>query len=100
MLIWIIGNPNPQALRDQMAVDINFKTEVFRWIESIISCELPGMSYIRVEKCEAGKHPPKPPPNYTDPRLVHGPFAPTSVEGPESEEFQKAFRETVHALAV
>ncbi|KAG2084532.1 uncharacterized protein F5147DRAFT_748794 [Suillus discolor] len=41
MLLWIAGNPSPQALRDRLASDASFKSNMFQWLENIISCKLP-----------------------------------------------------------
>ena len=42
MLVWLKGNPSPQQLRDQMIESTDFRTTMFKWLESIIFCELPG----------------------------------------------------------
>jgi hypothetical protein len=39
-LIWIEGHLSPQTLRHQMATDGGFKERIFRWLESLITCEL------------------------------------------------------------
>lgn len=33
MLIWVAGNPSPQALRDQMSADPSFQDWIFKWLE-------------------------------------------------------------------
>ncbi|KAJ6612590.1 hypothetical protein B0H10DRAFT_1807132 [Mycena sp. CBHHK59/15] len=75
-----------------------FKSNVFHWIESIISCELPGMDDIWVEKSEADTVLLPRIPGAKDPRLVESPQVP--APGEDDTEFQKAFRETVTALAI
>lgn len=42
MLLWIEGNPNPERLRRTMLGDSSFQDSVFRWLEDVIRCELPG----------------------------------------------------------
>ena len=42
MLIWLKGHLSPQALRDRMMQSDDYKNQVFRWLESIISCEFPS----------------------------------------------------------
>jgi hypothetical protein len=49
MLIWILGNPSPQVLRDRMATSPVFSSKMIAWIESIVSCELPGMTAVMEE---------------------------------------------------
>jgi hypothetical protein len=50
MLLWIQGNPSPQELRDKMTDEHGFKIRMFDWIESIIKCDLPGMTEILKEQ--------------------------------------------------
>lgn len=42
MLIWLEGHPSPQALRDKMVSSDTYRDQMFRWLESVIKCELPG----------------------------------------------------------
>lgn len=42
MLIWIAGHPNPQQMRDLMVDSDAYREHMFRWLESIIKCELLG----------------------------------------------------------
>ncbi|KAJ6579753.1 hypothetical protein B0H10DRAFT_1637725, partial [Mycena sp. CBHHK59/15] len=98
MLVWIAGNPSPQDLRDRMTANPTFKTDVFTWLESIISCELPGMQNVRVEVTEDDKFPPTPVPGVRDPRLV--PEQPSPPDDGEDVVFQQAFQRTVTELAI
>jgi hypothetical protein len=41
-LVLITGNPSPQELRERLSTDYGFTDKMFSWLESIISCELPG----------------------------------------------------------
>ncbi|KAJ7603335.1 hypothetical protein DFH06DRAFT_1022312, partial [Mycena polygramma] len=100
MLIWIAGNPSPQVLRDRMAADDGFKAAVFSWLESIISCELPGMTEVREETCEKDTLPPEAPSNFVDPRLRPSPMAPVDGDSATELQFQRDFRETVKSLAI
>ncbi|PPQ71220.1 hypothetical protein CVT26_010999 [Gymnopilus dilepis] len=43
MLIWLEGHLSPQKLRDRMAMSSEYQTDVFRWLESVIQCEFPGV---------------------------------------------------------
>lgn len=95
MLIWLEGNPSPQELRDRMMSSELFKTEMFRWLESIISCELPGATDCTVEP-ESGSLPKPKLFSDIDPRLDLQP----QVDDLSDEDFQKRFREFVHDLAV
>ncbi|KAA1478401.1 hypothetical protein DENSPDRAFT_788082, partial [Dentipellis sp. KUC8613] len=100
MLLWLKGNLNPQALRDEMVRDESFKTGVFDWIESIVKCEFPYMTHVM-------NHTPERPvvrpqrSSDRDPRLQQGPYIPSleSMSTEEMDRFQIAFRETVTDLA-
>ncbi|KAJ7118469.1 hypothetical protein C8R43DRAFT_832054, partial [Mycena crocata] len=96
MLVWLEGNPSPQDLRDRMSEDSTFKTTMFRWIESIISCELPGMTEVFVEEGGVPTPKPKRAPGKVDARCTKGP-----IKTPEmsEEDFAAAFRDTVADLA-
>lgn len=50
MLIWLRGHPSPQKLRDKMANSPEYRDKTFRWLESIIKCELLGSESVVVEK--------------------------------------------------
>lgn len=49
ILLWIKGNPSPQALRDRMQMDETFHARVIRWLEQTIQCELPGQTEVLPE---------------------------------------------------
>lgn len=97
MLIWIRGNPNPQALRDRLAVDPGFKQALFGWLESIIKCELPGMQPVMAD----GAHPEMDAPDIAvDPRTVVSPPVPEGMTEAELEVFQANFQQFVTDAAI
>lgn len=49
MLIWLGGHPSPQLLRSRMETSPEYKDRTFRWLESIIKCELLGTQHEVVE---------------------------------------------------
>ncbi|KAJ7699720.1 hypothetical protein B0H16DRAFT_1349051, partial [Mycena metata] len=95
MLVWIQGNPTPQALRDHMKSSPEFKDKMFSWLESIIKCQLPSDTEIVVEAdgelkapdLDAGR---------PDPRITKEP----KVAGMSETDFQTVFRETVEDLVI
>lgn len=95
MLVWLVGNPNPQDLRDRMAEDDNFRYRMFDWIESIVYCHLPGMTEVLIER---GKPYPKPKraEGEGDPRLCDPPI----IKSMDSVKFQDEFKNFVNRLAV
>jgi hypothetical protein len=95
MLIWLDRNPSPQVLRDRMAADPSFKQDTFTWLESIIKCELPGMTGKIVETKGELKHPDLPP-GLIDPRLAAGQILTENNE----DEFVKEFTTFVSELAI
>ncbi|KAJ7130144.1 hypothetical protein C8R44DRAFT_614209, partial [Mycena epipterygia] len=95
MLVWLAGNPSPQDLRDRMADNPEFQSRMFSWIESIISCQLPGMTEPSVETCADDAKQPKPPPGWKNPQLSREPLIGTMTD----ELFEERFRDTVTALA-
>ncbi|KAJ6517154.1 hypothetical protein DFH09DRAFT_940470, partial [Mycena vulgaris] len=96
MLVWLAGNPSPQELRDRMVANPDFKAGMFSWMESIISCQLPGMTGPIVETCAEDSKAPTRPPGWNNPQLSKGPLVGTMSE----EEFERQFQETVKDLAV
>ncbi|KAJ7070425.1 hypothetical protein B0H15DRAFT_793462, partial [Mycena belliarum] len=95
MLVWIEGNPSPQALRDRMHDSPGFADSMFRWLESIIKCELPSTTELVVETEGAMEAPPLPA-GTLDPRLHRDPTMSSLAE----DDFQTAFRETVEELVI
>jgi hypothetical protein len=95
MLIWLAGNPTPQALRDRMRTEPGFQTKMFAWLESIISCQLPSDTEVVIETDGPLKAPPLDP-GKDDPRLHKKPTAATMTE----EEFEANFRLTVEDLVI
>ncbi|KAF8177146.1 hypothetical protein K438DRAFT_1606696, partial [Mycena galopus ATCC 62051] len=95
MLVWIEGNPSPQELRDRMRSDPQFQGQMFAWLESIISCELPSTTSI-VQEPDGPLKPPKMPDDWDDPRLHKEPC----VAAMTDDEFQPAFAKTVEDLAI
>lgn len=49
MLVWLRGHPGPQLLRDRMLASEAYRNKTFRWLESIIKCELMGSTETTVE---------------------------------------------------
>lgn len=45
-LIWLDGNLSPQALRDRMASDPEYKARLFAWMEDIIKNHLPNQTEV------------------------------------------------------
>ncbi|KAJ7868204.1 hypothetical protein B0H14DRAFT_3585846, partial [Mycena olivaceomarginata] len=95
MLVWIEGNPSPQALRDRMKESPVFQGKMFSWLESIISCELPSTKELVVETNGEMK-PPKMPEGWDDPRLHKKP----DVGDMEEDEFAEAMLATVEELVI
>lgn len=52
MLLWIEGNPNPKRLRRMMNADSAFQESVFKWLEDLIRCELPGQMEVQPAEVE------------------------------------------------
>ena len=46
MLIWIKGNDNPSALTEKLISDGLFRDKMVRWVDSIISCQPPGLKAV------------------------------------------------------
>lgn len=42
MLVWLKGHLSPQALRDRMVASDEYRTKMFKWLEDLIKCHLPG----------------------------------------------------------
>lgn len=98
MLIWLAGNPSPQQLRDKMAENPDFKTEMFHWIESIIKCELPDTTSIVTEPNGQPLRKPHRPAGTLDPRLKPQPILTT--QRTSDEPFASQFREFVKELSI
>ncbi len=49
MLIWLEGHHSPQKLRDNMAASESYREHLFKWVESVIKCELPGTESVVTE---------------------------------------------------
>ena len=98
MLLWIEGNPNPQDLHDAMATNAEFQTSMFRWIESIIKCQLPSTF---MEILEHGTEL-RPPPKHVgkDPRLQMRPQLHVGEGNEDDPEFKNAFHEFVEKLTI
>ncbi|KAI9059356.1 hypothetical protein FKP32DRAFT_1535542, partial [Trametes sanguinea] len=58
MLIWLDGHPSLQQLRNKLASSDEYRDRMFRWLESVIKCELPGTSEVVQE--EPGRPLPRP----------------------------------------
>ena len=46
MLIWLYGHPSPQQMRDMMLDSTQYQSDLFRWLESLIKCELLGTTML------------------------------------------------------
>ncbi|KAJ7340541.1 hypothetical protein DFH08DRAFT_617927, partial [Mycena albidolilacea] len=95
MLVWIEGNPSPQALRDRMKDNPLFQGKMFAWLESIISCELPSTTELVIET-DGEMKPPKMPDGWEDPRVHKKP----DVADMGEDEFAQAMLATVEELAI
>ena len=95
LLLWIKGNPSPQELRDRLTGEDGFRLRMFDWIESIIKCELPGMTEILEEPRGPIPRPPLPK-DMMDPRSKLQPHASDMTD----EEFAESFRGFVEELAI
>ena len=95
LLLWIKGNPSPQELRDRLNGDDGFRLRMFDWIESIIKCELPGMTEVLEEPNGAIPRPPLPN-NSVDPRSKIQP----QVSDMTDDEFAEKFCGFVEELAI
>ncbi|KAH9889758.1 hypothetical protein C8Q73DRAFT_747544 [Cubamyces lactineus] len=49
MLIWLEGHPSPQRMRDLMLDSQKYQEDMFRWLESIVKCELLGTEAVVAE---------------------------------------------------
>lgn len=96
MLVWLEGNPPPQDLRDRMAIDPVFKQKMFSWIETVIRCDLPGMTEpLKERKGEPAQKPDRPR-QVRDPRLHKDP----QIQDMDDGSFTEAFQEMVKLLAI
>lgn len=99
MVVWLEGSPNPQELRDRLRSSPDFTRRMIAWLESIISCELPGMSEALREPAEDVKRPAKE--SARDPRSMPAPQRkdfPDDLVG--SDSFESEFRDFVRQLVV
>lgn len=92
MLLWIEGNPNPERLRRMMHDDSTFQESVLRWLEDLISCELPG----DVEQVATDVEKPRRGENMLDPRLEK----PPQIAEKDDASFMSEFEEFVRRLAI
>jgi Helitron helicase-like domain at N-terminus len=96
MLIWITCGLSPQKLRDKMAEDELFKTDLFHWLESVIKCELPSNKVPILPRTNAR-------PNSEsgiNPCSYDAPQIPDDMLSPEGKLFQIHFENFVEQLAV
>lgn len=97
MLIWLKGNLNPQALRDRMAEDSDFKATMFSWLESIIKCELPDMQpVIGDEPSVAWVRPTVD----RDMRTTDAPILPEELDESSEVLFRENFKQFVKDMAI
>ncbi|KAI0043930.1 hypothetical protein FA95DRAFT_1583949 [Auriscalpium vulgare] len=80
-----------------MASEPEFQSDMFRWVESIIHCELPGMS--EVVRNSAALRRPEPLPGI-DVRAQDPPAAPRNMNDQERVAFETNFRDFVKELAI
>lgn len=96
MLIWLSGHPSPQVLRDRMNESPDYKDKTFRWLESIIKCELLGTDEVVVER--SGPLP-RPKRSLETGNPHPGTIPAPLVKGMTSErQFDKDFEEFVNSL--
>ena len=86
ILIWLKGSLSPQDLRDKMASDSAFCKRMISWVESIVSCELMGMTEVLNESSGPLKKPDRLP-GERDPRLCERPL----TTGVDDVDFQIRF---------
>ncbi|KZO92228.1 hypothetical protein CALVIDRAFT_487901, partial [Calocera viscosa TUFC12733] len=93
MLIWLRGHLNPQAMRNRMTDDLEWRHRMFEWLERHIHCELPGTMGVVEE--HGGPHPkPKHGAKEINPCTMPGP----SISDLCAEDFQREYWEHVKAL--
>ena len=90
MLVWLDKHPSPQKLRDSMMSNDEYRDCMFRWLESVIKCELPGTTDVI---SETPGHPLPPPARSAESRNPHpGTIpAPSISSFASKEEFETAF---------
>lgn len=93
MLIWLEGHLSPQALRDKMAENTDFKNEIFEWLESLIKCQLSTTNEVITEK--EGVPLQRPPRADPHPGTLPGP----SLSHFTVDEFELEFKKFTDALA-
>ncbi|KIO10508.1 hypothetical protein M404DRAFT_21439 [Pisolithus tinctorius Marx 270] len=94
MLLWIDGHPNPERLRSMMMNDERFEGLLFRWLEDVIRCELPGTTIESIG--DTGSSKPARAEDVPDPRLQE----PPQIAMCEQSVFEDAFHEFVTRLAI
>ncbi|KZT56592.1 hypothetical protein CALCODRAFT_435510, partial [Calocera cornea HHB12733] len=93
MLVWLDGHVGPQAMRDRMEHDSEWKERIFKWLERHIHCELPGTSSVVGEP--AGPLPkPKHVASDVNPCTLPGP----SISDMDADAFWPAFHAHVKEL--
>lgn len=97
LLLWLKGNPSPQELRNRMSESGEYKNRMFSWIESIISCELPGMVDVLSEP-ERALPRPKLKSTDVDARIKPQPIVHNMSD--DDSEFAIEFREFVKEVAI
>jgi hypothetical protein len=95
ILVWLQGNLSPQALWDKMKGDGPFSNHMFQWIESIISCELLGMTDILHEQ-----NGPIPQPCHSRDEIDPHPCNQPVLEGVDDPDFPEQFKIFVNELAI
>lgn len=93
LLLWLKDNPNPQALRDTMEGDGDFRRNVITWLEDIIQCELPGQMHVVRESNNA---PPALQEGDLDPRILDMP----RIDRMSQDEFETEFERVVTELVI
>jgi Helitron helicase-like domain at N-terminus/PIF1-like helicase len=98
MLIWLSGHPSPQVLRDRMQASEVYKHNMFRWLESVIKCELLGTTDVVCEYI--GKPLPRPSrrENLSDIFVHPGVVYPPRVQEFTPSDFEKEYVYFVNAL--
>lgn len=95
-LIWLKGHLSPQSLRDKMMQSEIYQGKVFRWLESIIKCELLGTKKVVVEP--NGKAMPPPNRSHTTGDPNPGTIPMPSIKRLSAVQFDQEYQEFVNAL--
>ena len=97
MLVWLHGHPSPQQMRDMMLDSTQYQSDLFRWLESLIKCELLGTTMLVNESDGPLPRPKyKKAVNYVNPSTVTGP----SIDKASPETFALQYASDVNDLVI